>query len=263
MRPMSKKVPPTKFANAAAVQYSRAMQKMIRALGKETLALYEKHIESELKSRGDAWQYEQDSIFDNIGKMLFSLTNVVKKIFTPRRKERAAESFLNNVNRFNKNNIEQQMRVKGIELSPRESWLKDFMHSKINENVGYITTIAEDYLNDVEKIVREGVNSGFTAKRMRKQLVERVKVTESRAQFIAVDQTGSILGQMTAERHQNMGLKRFEWDTSGDERVRDSHRELDGEVFSYDNPPTVGGRKVLPGEDYRCRCVAIPVFNDE
>lgn len=254
---------PTKFPDAAAVSYSRAIQKMIRALSKETLALYEKHIEPELQSRSDAQQYEQDGIFDNVGKMLFSLSNVVKKIFTPRRKERAAESFLNNVNRCNKHNVEQQMRVKGIELPPRESWLKDFMDSKIKENVGYITTIADDYLDDVEKIVREGVNSGITAKQIRKQLVEQMEVTESRAQFIAVDQTGSILGQMTAERHQSIGLERFQWDTSGDERVRDSHRKLDGEVFSYDDPPTVGGRKVLPGEDYRCRCVAIPVFDDD
>lgn len=260
---MSKKVPPTKFPNAAAVQYSRAIQKLIRALGKETIALYEKHLEPELQSRSDAQQYEWDGIFDNIGKLLFSLTAAVKKIFTTNKKERAAKSFLNNVNRFNKHNIEQQMRVKGIELTPRESWLKDFMDSKINENVGYITTIADDYLDDVEKIVREGVNSGITAKQMRKQLVERVKVTESRAQFIAVDQAGTILGQMTAERHQSIGIERFQWDTSGDERVRDSHRKIDGEVFFYDDPPMVGGRKVLPGEDYRCRCVAIPVFDEE
>lgn len=263
MRLMSKKVLPTKFPDAAAVSYSRDIRKMILALGKETLALYKKYIEPELQSRSDAWQYEQDGIFDDIGKMLFFLSLAVKKIFTPNKKERAAKSFLNNVNRFNKHNIEQQMRVKGIELPPREAWLIPFMDNKIKENVGYITTIAADYLDDVEKIVREGVNSGITAKQMQKQLVERVKVTERRAQFIAVDQTGSILGQMTAERHQSIGIDKFQWDTSGDERVRDSHRELDGKIFSYDAPPTVGGRKVLPGEDYRCRCVAIPIFDEE
>lgn len=259
MRLMSKKVLPTKFPDAAAVSYSRAIQKMILALGKETLALYEKHIEPGLQSRSDTQQYEQDGIFNDIGKMLFFLSVAVKKIFTPNKKERAAKSFLSNVNRFNKHNIEQQMRVKGIELPSREAWLIPFMDNKIKENVSYITTIADDYLDDVEKIVREGVNSGITAK----QLVDRVKVTESRAQFIAVDQTGSILGQMTAERHQSIGIDKFQWDTSGDERVRDSHRELDGKIFSYDAPPTVGGRKVLPGEDYRCRCVAIPVFDND
>ena len=40
---------------------------------------------------------------------------------------------------------------------------------------------------------------------------------------------------MTAERHQRLGIEKFTWDTSGDERVRDEHRALDGQVFSYDD----------------------------
>jgi len=64
---------------------------------------------------------------------------------------------------------------------------------------------------------------------------------------------------MTAQRHQNMGVKRFRWRTSKDERVRKTHKDLEDEPFSYDNPPAVG----LPGEDFRCRCIAIPIFDDE
>ncbi|MFI2130386.1 minor capsid protein [Lysinibacillus fusiformis] len=67
---------------------------------------------------------------------------------------------------------------------------------------------------------------------------------------------------MTAERHQNIGIEKFTWYDSADELVRKSHKELSGKVFSYDDPPTVNGRVVLPGEDYRCRCVAIPVFEN-
>ena len=73
---------------------------------------------------------------------------------------------------------------------------------------------------------------------------------------------GSILGQMTTERYQRLGIEKFTWDTSGDERVRDEHEALDGKVFSYDDLPTVNGRQVLPGENYRCICVGIPVFDD-
>lgn len=68
---------------------------------------------------------------------------------------------------------------------------------------------------------------------------------------------------MTAERHQSIGIEKFEWYDSADERVRDTHKRLSGKVFSYDDPPTVNGRVVLPDEDYRCRCVAIPVFDDD
>lgn len=42
------------------------------------------------------------------------------------------------------------------------------------------------------------------------------------------------------------------WRTTGDNKVRSSHAERDGKVFSWDLPPE-GGH---PGEDYNCRCRA-------
>jgi SPP1 gp7 family putative phage head morphogenesis protein len=53
------------------------------------------------------------------------------------------------------------------------------------------------------------------------------------------------------------------WSTSHDRRVRDSHKELNGRVFTWDNPPIVDparGRRAHPGQDYGCRCVAVPVM---
>ncbi|MGE7132646.1 minor capsid protein [Lysinibacillus xylanilyticus] len=259
---MAKKVPITRFPDAATVSYSRAIVKMITALGAETLKLFEKYVVPQLTTRQDAY-YVEDGILDGFKKMFHSLKNKASEIFTTTRSERAASSFVKNINRFNRHNLEQQTKVKGIDLVANEPWLKDFLHTKIKDNVGYIKNIEDDYLSEIEQVVRNGVKEGRTAKQIREQLVDRVKVAESKAQFIAVDQTGSILGQMTAERHQQIGIDKFKWLTSHDERVRDSHKLLNGEVFSYDDPPTVNGREVLPGEDYRCRCVAIPVFDDE
>ena len=56
-----------------------------------------------------------------------------------------------------------------------------------------------------------------------------------------------------------MGIKQYIWSTSGDERVRDSHAENDGKIFSYDDPPPTGH----PGDEINCRCVAIPYFGDK
>ena len=47
--------------------------------------------------------------------------------------------------------------------------------------------------------------------------------------------------------------KYYVWYTRGDEKVRDTHAERQGMVFSWDNPPE-GGH---PGEDYGCRCLAL------
>lgn len=260
---MSKKVPITRFPDAAAVTYSQAIRKMILELGNEILKQFEMHVEPSLiESRQDSTEFVVDGIFDNIKRMLTAIKNKADKVFSERRTQSAAQRFVNSVNRFNKHNIEKQLVVKGIDPTQREPWLDSFLNNKIKDNVGYIKSIEVDYLSEIENVVRNGVKDGRTAKQIREQLVERVKVAESRAQFIAVDQTGSILGQMTAERHQQIGIDKFKWLTSHDERVRDSHKALNKEVFSYDDPPTANGRVVLPGEDYRCRCVAIPVFEN-
>lgn len=259
---MAKKVPITRFPDAATVSYSRAIEKMITALGAETLKLFEKHIVPQLTRRQDAC-FVEDGILDGLKKIFHSLKSKASEIFSTTRSELPASTFVKNINRFNRHNLEQQMKVKGIDLVATEPWLKDFLQTKISENVGYIKTIHEDYFTSVENVIRDGVNEGRSIKQIREQLVEEVEISKNKAQFIAVDQAGTILGQMTAQRHQNIGIEKFTWYDASDERVRKSHKELSGKVFSYDDPPTVNGREVLPGEDYRCRCVAIPVFNDD
>ncbi|MFJ5565217.1 minor capsid protein [Lysinibacillus xylanilyticus] len=258
---MAKKVPITRFPDAATVSYSRAIEKMITALEAETLKLFEKHIVPQLTTRQDA--YVEDGILEGFKKMFHSLKNKASEIFTAPRSERAASSFVKSINRFNRNNLEQQMKVKGIDLVANEPWLKDFLHTKISDNVAYIKTICDDYFTSIENVVLDGVKNGRSIKQIREQLVEQVEISNNKAQFIAVDQAGTILGQMSAQRHQNIGIEKFTWYDAADERVRKSHKELSGKVFSYGEPPTVNGRVVLPGEDYRCRCVAIPFFNDD
>ena len=63
----------------------------------------------------------------------------------------------------------------------------------------------------------------------------------------------------SAWHNRNRTSRFYEWRTRGDGRVRSSHRENDGQVFSWDNPPPTGH----PGEDYGCRCRAIPVSDDD
>lgn len=46
----------------------------------------------------------------------------------------------------------------------------------------------------------------------------------------------------------------YTWYSRGDNKVRSSHAERHGQVFNWKNPPN-GGH---PGEDYNCRCLAIP-----
>lgn len=46
-------------------------------------------------------------------------------------------------------------------------------------------------------------------------------------------------------------------------RVRDTHVALNGETFSWSDPPVTSetGERNHPGEDYSCRCVAVAVLD--
>lgn len=58
---------------------------------------------------------------------------------------------------------------------------------------------------------------------------------------------------LAAIKATKLGIKRFTWSTSNDERVRESHKALDTKEFEYSNMPK-------EYNDYNCRCVQIPII---
>lgn len=129
----------------------------------------------------------------------------------------------------------------------------------LSENVDLITSISTDHFDQIEDIVREGFAKGTQTRTLRKMIEERFNVSRSRAALIARDQVSKLNGQITMDRQQKLGISKYVWSTSGDERVRDTHRANDGKVFAWNDPPATGH----PGQDYQCRCVAEPIFDDE
>ncbi|KZE66787.1 hypothetical protein AWM68_20325 [Fictibacillus phosphorivorans] len=261
---MPKIAPPTRFPDAVALLYYRSMKRLILALKKLSLEVFDEQIKPEVKNykkRYDDSTFIEDGPLDIIQRAIDIIKGLSLGIFTSSEVQSIANTFVNGVNVFNKNNIQKQGAIKGIDPTAYEPWLQEYMRSSVSENVSYISKLRDDYFTDIETIVMQGVKRGHSPKQIRDELIERVGLSLKRAEFIAIDQAGTILGQMTAKRHQQMGVSKFTWVTSKDERVRKTHQELDNQVFSYSDPPTVGKRKVLPGEDYRCRCVSRPVFD--
>lgn len=254
---MAKRVPPTRFPDVVAASYFRSIDKLVQEAGKATLSLYDAAVKSEMMK--DSQDYVQDGPFDFFRKLTSHIKKAVSIVYSRRKVIIAATSFMKNINKVNKTNMEQQGRVRGIDLTATETWITPFMKENIQKNVDYITNIRDEYTEKIESIIYDGVRDGSSYKTIREQLEEQIGMSRSRAKFIAIDQSGTLFGQMTAQRHQNMGVMKFKWRTSKDERVRDSHKILEDKIFSYDDPPSVG----LPGEDFHCRCIALPIFDDE
>ena len=154
----------------------------------------------------------------------------------------------------------------GIDIR-EDYYLGDFYKEQIEEwiiqNTDLISTIPNETLAKMKEIVYSGYTSGKTTTKMLKEIQRAYKVSLKHARLIARDQTAKLNGQI--QRHQQMdaGITEYIWCTCGDERVRDSHKALDGKKFSWDTPPVNSdGRTCHPGEDYQCRCIGRPVFNN-
>lgn len=127
-------------------------------------------------------------------------------------------------------------------------------------NSALISSVQAQYRDQVASAVMNTVGKGLPTKTLRKGIEERYGVSRSRAELIARDQIGKMNGALNEMRQTELGFTEYFWETSDDERARELHAELDGTVQKWADPPITNdnGDRNHPGEDYQCRCTAIP-----
>lgn len=97
------------------------------------------------------------------------------------------------------------------------------------------------------------------------------KYTKDKARFIARNETGTLNAMIEQRVQTAAGFSMYEWMAMRDGVTRDTHRNLDGKICRWDRPDeysddggktwkkrTAGMFVGHPGEDYNCRCSAIP-----
>lgn len=98
------------------------------------------------------------------------------------------------------------------------------------------------------------------------QIQKAFNMTRSRANFIARNETELLTAKLTEIRFRENGITKYKWVTANDERVRDSHKKLNGTIQEWSNPPIVDektGRRANAGEDYNCYSADTEVLTDK
>lgn len=175
-----------------------------------------------------------------------------------------ARKFAVQTTTFQRRQLASQVRAAlGVDVFATDRFLPSMVEEFSRRNVGLITKASRETLDQIDIIMRQGLENATPHPRLAELIAERTNVGESRAKTIARDQIGKLYGQVNAARQQALGLRRFNWRNAGDPRVRPEHVELTkGGPYSYDDPPIEDGAPVLPGEPVNCRCYAEPVFDD-
>lgn len=144
-------------------------------------------------------------------------------------------------------------------ITPNDTRIPTQIQVARDRNIKLVEDAHREYAASVRQIIDDPANFGERVEVIKKKLLDRGDVSESRAALIARDQTLKLNGAINQTRQTNAGVTKYVWSTSKDDRVRENHAEKEGEEFDWNSPPADTGH---PGEDYQCRCVAIPVVEE-
>ncbi len=145
-------------------------------------------------------------------------------------------------------------------------FFEDIIPQWVYQNVDLIKTIPKDTLQKMRTTVENGFYTGARHESVAAEIEKDYRTSKSHAKFIARDQMAKLNGTILQKQQRDAGVTHYIWVTCDDQRVRDSHKHLNGKMFSWDDPPIVDektGRRCHPMQDYQCRCTAKPVFNIE
>ncbi|MBO7735913.1 MAG: minor capsid protein [Methanobrevibacter sp.] len=152
--------------------------------------------------------------------------------------------------------------IKDIMVAPElTDGMRDNLAKMYTENMSlYINKWAKKSIVRLRKRVEKNAINGYRASNLVEELEHDYQMSHNKAKFLARQETSLLMSQFREERYKSIGINEYTWSTSGDSRVRPMHKRLHGKVFSWDNPPIVdeSGRRAHPGQDFGCRCLAIP-----
>jgi len=140
----------------------------------------------------------------------------------------------------------------------------DFLQLFLREQVHLITSLPEDAADRVHKLTLEGITGAKRADEVAAEILKTGQVTESRAKLIARTEIARTASGLTMARAQHVGSTHYIWRTSGDTDVRSSHKEMDGKIVPWANPPILSdGTRTHAGMIYNCRCYPEPILTED
>lgn len=162
-------------------------------------------------------------------------------------------------------NHDFEQTIKSVTIAPvMTAGAKKVIDEEWAKNLDlYVKGWAEESILKMRQQVLQNTLDGHRAGNLVRLLQDNYNATKTKAKFLARQETSLLMSKMREQRYAGIGITRYKWSTSHDgDRVRKMHQALDGKIFSFNSPPVSApnGARNNPGEDFGCRCTAIPVL---
>lgn len=195
------------------------------------------------------------------------------EVFTPSNIEEKAGDFFREVSDFASRKMDdfaEKTVGRTIGYIPNQSKLRDDF---VNNFVANCKSAAEDQKKEIAAAVYKhrmfpNEDSGSLVKEINSI---NTKYTKNKSKFIARNETGNLNGAIQRTQMEGAGFRYYKWMCMLDGVTRDTHRSMNGLVCDWEDDTVYsddGGKTWKkrtgsmfigqPGQDYNCRCTAIP-----
>lgn len=155
-------------------------------------------------------------------------------------------------------------------LEEMQTGISSSIKNQIMENANLIRTLPTDTAQKVVQNITEEAYKGKRASEIARIIQEETsKHSRASAKLIARTEVSKATTALTKARSEDLGLKWYAWRTALDgDRVRKSHRNMEGVLVAWSNPPSpealVGEPSVgnyHAGNIWNCRCYPEPLIS--
>ncbi len=168
-------------------------------------------------------------------------------------------------------NAQFDKSVKPLEAISIPTQITPAMQRELDEQLTtnltlYVRKFTAEEIPVLRRAAQANAYAGGRADRLAKIIEASFGVSKRKAAFLASQETSLAVSKYRQLRYESVGCTRYKWSTSHDPLVRPDHAALDGHYFEWSNPPVTNratGARNNPGEDFGCRCRALPVIETE
>lgn len=242
-------------------EYARSIRRLIKQMEKAAL----KFVLKKYKLFRASEMVTNDAPIDFDNRRLQQLIDAIKARFGRYISEWEAEEldaiaskFIGKIDKQTKAGLMANLKKAGIVIDFHISALhQPLLEEMVASNVNLIKSIAPKYFDKLTNVVIDSALKGRDMASIFQHIKDLNKVTERRAELIAIDQTNKATQALNVMQTKDIGIKKGIWiHIPGEKSSRKTHIAMNGKTFDLDEGlyDEDVDRNVLPGELPYCRC---------
>lgn len=255
-------------------KYRRSIEELANQMTKETKNEIEKLFQSGVSEEFFQTQEKiiatDESISIKAKKLMNKLMAKFNKLFEDNA-QRLAQKMVNGSFEYSESSLKTSLKKLSGGLTLKTSVIPENMtemgQAMVEENVMLIKSIPSQYLGNIAGSVMRSITTGQGLKTLIPEITKYSGQSKRRIKNLALDQTSKAYNTINRQRLVSLGVTQYKWIHSyGGQFPRKDHIAMNGNIYSFDNPPIIDqrtGERGIPGQAINCRCQMNPVITFE